>query len=138
MAGPFFVGSGRSGFPALACVAASALPGFVCRAVMTRIRTSPATPCSESAPLALLVRRQVCHTHINFSERRFRFDSMRRSLPLPMMRGVIPELFWLLAEERYQISSPLVWRKERNDDLPRTTPFAAQLIPYLHQGKGVS
>jgi hypothetical protein len=27
-------------------------------------------------------------------------------------------LFWLLAEERHEISSPLVWRKERNHDLP--------------------
>jgi hypothetical protein len=31
---------------------------------------------------------------------------------------VISELYWLLAEERHEISSPLVWRKERNDDLP--------------------
>jgi hypothetical protein len=36
----------------------------------------------------------------------------------PPMRGVMPESFRLLAEERYEISSPLVWRKERNDDLP--------------------
>jgi hypothetical protein len=42
---------------------------------------------------------------------------MRRSLPLPM-RGVISELCWLLAEERHEISGPLVWRKKRNDDLP--------------------
>ncbi len=47
----------------------------------------------------------------------FRFDSMRRSLTLPM-RGVISELFRLLAEERYEIPGPLIWRKERNDDLP--------------------
>jgi hypothetical protein len=34
------------------------------------------------------------------------------------MRGVIPESFRLLAEERYEIPGSLVWRKERDDDLP--------------------
>jgi hypothetical protein len=33
-------------------------------------------------------------------------------------RRIISELFCLLAEERYEIPGPLVWRKESNDDLP--------------------
>jgi hypothetical protein len=80
-------------------------------------RGQKADPNGDGFPLALLVRRQVCHTHTSLSELSFRFDSMRRSLPLPM-RGVISELFRLLAKKRYEIPSPLVWRKERNDDLP--------------------
>jgi hypothetical protein len=80
-------------------------------------RGQKADPNGNGFPLALLVRRQVCHTHINFYELSFRFDSMRRSLTLPM-RGVISELSRLLAEEWYENPGSLVWRKERNDDLP--------------------
>jgi hypothetical protein len=34
------------------------------------------------------------------------------------MRGVISESSWLLAEKRHEIPRPLVWRKERNNNLP--------------------
>src|SRR5258708_2051958 len=47
-------------------------------------RGHKADPNGDGFPLALLVGRQVFHTHINFPERSFRFDSMGRSLPLPM------------------------------------------------------